>query len=96
MKIQQQNEEHRQMKINEDHNIKNEQQHKNLLEVFPSKYHRWELLTFDYKLKKKYISKHNYKNYVNSWCFNNKNAFTAIRVVYINGGSGQKTLKWLV
>ena len=26
----------------------------------------------------------------NKWCFNNKNVFTAIEVVYINGGSGQK------
>ena len=34
------------------HNIKNEQQHKNLLEVPPSKYHRCEFLTFDYKFKK--------------------------------------------
>ena len=57
MKIQQQNEEHRQMKINEDHNIKNEQQHKNLLEVLPSKYHHWEFLNFafDYKLKKNHF-----------------------------------------
>ena len=23
---------------------------------------------------------------MNSWCFNNKNVFTAIKVVYINGG----------
>ena len=46
MKIQQQNEKHQQMKT---HNIKNEQQHKNLLEVLPSKYHRWEFLTFDSK-----------------------------------------------
>ena len=45
MKIQQQNQELRQMKI---HNIKNEQ-HKNLLEVLPSKYHRWEFLAFDFK-----------------------------------------------
>ena len=41
-----------------------------------------------------------YKNYPNSskfidnkWCFNNKNVFTAIKIVYINGGSGQKTSK---
>ena len=29
----------------------------------------------------------------NKWCFNNKNdknVFTAIKVVYINGGSGEK------
>ena len=26
----------------------------------------------------------------NRWCFNNKNVFTAIRVVWVNGGSGQK------
>ena len=26
----------------------------------------------------------------NKWCFINKNVFTAITVVYINGGSGQK------
>ena len=37
---------HRQVKI---HNIENKQQHKNLLEVLPSKYHRWEFLTFDFK-----------------------------------------------
>ena len=37
-----------------------------------------------------------YENYVNSWCFNNKIVFTAIRVVSINGGSGQKTTKWSV
>ena len=44
---------------------------------------------------KKYISKHYYKKYVNSCkfidnkCrFNNKNVFTAIKVVHINGGSG--------
>ena len=29
----------------------------------------------------------------NKWYFNNKNIFTAIKVVYINGGSGKKTLK---
>ena len=46
MKKQQQNEKHRQMKI---HNIKNEQQHKNLLEALPSKYHCWEFLIFDFK-----------------------------------------------
>ena len=41
-----------------------------------------------------------FKNYVNSckfidnkWFFNNKNVFTAIKVVYINRGSGKKTLK---
>ena len=61
------------MKINEDH-IKNEQQHKNLLNGLPSNYHRWEFLNFafDYKLKKKNISKYKYKNYMNSWCFINK------------------------
>ena len=31
------------------HNIKNEQQYKNLLEVLPSKHHRWEFLNFDFK-----------------------------------------------
>ena len=39
------------------------------------------------------MSERKYKNYVNLWCFNNKNVFTAIRVVCINGGSGQKNLK---
>ena len=63
---------------------------KTSLEVLPSKYHCWKLLIFDYKLKKKYISEHKYKNFVNSWCFNNKNAFTAIKVVYINGGGTGK------
>ena len=38
---------------NEDDN----QHHKNLQEVLPSKYHRWEFLTFDYKLKKKSYTK---------------------------------------
>ena len=66
---------------------------KTSLEVLPSKYHCWKLLIFDYKLKKKYISEHKYKNFVNSWCFNNKNAFTAIKVVYINGGVQVKNLK---
>ena len=28
--------------------------------------------------------------------FNNKNVFSTIKVVYINGGSGQKTLQWSV
>ena len=41
MKKQQQNEKHPQMKI---HNIKNEQQHKILLEVLPR-----EFLTFDFE-----------------------------------------------
>ena len=45
---------------------------------------------------KKYILEHKYKNYVNSWCFNNKNVFTAIRVVCINAVSGQKNTKWSV
>ena len=65
------------------HSIKNEQKHKNLLEVLLSKYHRWEFLNFafDYKLKKKYIFEHKYKNYTNSWHFNNKNVFTAVKVV---------------
>ena len=31
---------------NEDDN----QHHKNLLVILPNKYHRWEFLTFDYKL----------------------------------------------
>ena len=26
----------------------------------------------------------------NKWCFNNKNVFTAIGVVWVNGRSGQK------
>ena len=26
----------------------------------------------------------------NKWCFNNKNVFSAIRVVQVSGGSGQK------
>ena len=33
---------------------------------------------------------------MNSWCFNNKNIFTAIKVVYIKGGPGKKTSKRLV
>ena len=32
----------------------------------------------------------------NKWCFNNKNAFTAMKVVYISEGSGEKTLGWSV
>ena len=32
----------------------------------------------------------------NERCFNNKNVFTAIKVVYTNGGSGQKNSKWSV
>ena len=46
---------------------------------------------------KKYISKHQYQNFMNlcgfmdnKWCFNNKNVFTAIKVAWVNGGSGQK------
>ena len=45
---------------------------------------------------KKHISEHKYKNYVNFYefidnkCFNNKNVFTAIRVVWVSGGSGQE------
>ena len=27
---------------------------------------------------------------MNSWCFNNKNIFTAIKVVYLKGGPGKK------
>ena len=54
-------------KQNED----NKQHHKNLLEALPSKYDRWEFLTFDYKLK---------KNIDNKWCFNNKNVFTAVEL----------------
>ena len=26
----------------------------------------------------------------NKWCFNNENVFTAIKVVYVSGGPGQK------
>ena len=29
----------------------------------------------------------------NKWCFNNKNVFTAIKEVYINRGTAQKTSK---
>ena len=75
------------------HNIKNEQQNKNLREVLPSKYHHWEFLnfSFDYKLKKKKKnSEHQYKNYVNSWCFNNKNVFTAAEQYRELGGPGKK------
>ena len=55
MKKQQKNEKHRQMTI---YNIKNEQQQNNLLEVLPSKYHHWEILTFDFKkqLQKVFIN----------------------------------------
>ena len=59
---------------------------KTSLEVLPSKYHCWKFLIIN--SKKIYISEHKYKNFVNSWCFNNKNVFTAIKVVYINGGGG--------
>ena len=32
--------------------------------------------------------------FMDNKCFNNKNVFTGIRVVYVSGGSGLKTTKW--
>ena len=32
----------------------------------------------------------------NKWCFDNKNVFTTIRVVWVTTGDGLKTPKWSV